>query len=366
MTSSTQAQLFEMLPFVDPIDRRPLHCVSIETRLTAEGNTFIANGSLITATGLQFPIVNGVPDFTEPSSSSQHSRSAKAGLSDQARTISQTFSEEWAATTDSQLSFIYTTQDLVRLHRDVWLQMDPTETTSVKNALLVGCGNGAEAWALAEIFPNALIYAVDVNANLLEVGEGMLRNPRIVPVRSELQSLPFELEFFDHVHCQGVLHHNRSTRDGFHRLARYVKPNGSMFVWVYANDDRHGVGGFRGALVRLYWGVSHALRPLISRLPRRPRALLIFLISLVLHPRAKKRALHKELWTFANTKHGIRDAFSPRFAHEHTTAEVVEWFEECGFDRLRPQRPLLYRKIFGRRLLGIGFLGWKSSVQSEE
>lgn len=327
-----------------------------------------------------YDIINGVAIIADPNNSDRTltrkriQRSSRgpsvSGAINTSRLVADlsvtqsTFSEEWAETNNS-LSFIYNSDDLVRLHRDVWIQMGEEERSSVRTVLNVGCGNGAESIALSTIFPNAAIAAVDLNLNLLSSNSLIRDHPRITPVLAPLQRMPFDKRSFDHVHCQGVLHHNRSTHDSLREIAEYVKPGGSLFVWVYAHEDRHAVSGNRGRFIRLYWRISHFSRFFLSRAPAPLRALLIGAISAAIHPIVKRRALHTETWTLRNTKHGIRDAFTPRFAHEHSVNEVARWLGDLGFENLRFQNSSRYTNLFNRRLTGIGFRATRSTDLGE-
>jgi hypothetical protein len=61
-------------------------------------------------------------------------------------------------------------------------------------------------------------------------------------------------------------------------------------------------------------------------------------------------------WGFQNTLHGLRDAFTPRYAHQHGFNEVLLWFERAGY-RTTVRSPLAYEKLIGKRLLGVGVRG---------
>jgi hypothetical protein len=52
----------------------------------------------------------------------------------------------------------------------------------------------------------------------------------------------------------------------------------------------------------------------------------------------------------------LRDAFTPRYAHQHGFNEVLLWFERAGY-RTTVQSPLAYEKLIGKRLLGVGVRG---------
>jgi SAM-dependent methyltransferase len=198
---------------------------------------------------------------------------------------------------------------------------------------------------------------VDLNLAVVAAGGLLVEKTRVDPIVASLFHLPFANESFDHVTCQGVLHHTWSTQEGFARVSAKVAPNGTLFIWVYAAEDAFVVHGLRGLVVKLYWGISHLVfRPLLSRSPGWFRTAIVTLISCLLHPILARRGRNRERWTFANTVHGIRDAFTPRYAHQLGFNEVAELFENAGYE-VRLQSPAAYRKDFGSRILGVGMIG---------
>jgi len=272
--------------------------------------------------------------------------------------VQKTFTEEWGGLKDDARTFVYEDHELLALHRDVWLRFSHEEADAVDSVLDVGCGFGKEATILSRIFPNAEVFGVDLNLSLLEAGPSLAAsNPRVHPVIASLFRLPFAAESFAHVHSQGVIHHTYSTHEAFKAIAAFARAGGSLFVWVYAKEDSHVVPGMRGVAVRTYWVVSHRLgRPVLSRLPGPLRNAAMFVLAGIASPLLRLRDRRGETWRFRNTLHGLRDAFTPRYAHQHGFNEVLMWFEDAGFDA-RMQSPARYRDLIGKRLVGVGVVG---------
>jgi SAM-dependent methyltransferase len=270
--------------------------------------------------------------------------------------VQKTFTEEWGGLGDDETTFIYSDAELLALHRDVWLRFSNDEAGRVGSVLNVGCGFGKEAVVLSRIFQRADVFAVDLNLSLLQAAPGLNANPRIHPIIASLFRLPFAPSSVDHVHSQGVIHHTYSTEQAFRAIAAYPRTSGSLFVWVYAQEDSIVVPGARGAAIRAYWLLSHRIgRPVLSRLPAPLRNAAMFLLTCAVYPIVKLRDRRKQ-WRFRNTLHGLRDAFTPRYAHQHGFNEVLTWFEDAGFEP-RLQSPSRYRDLVGRRLVGIGIVG---------
>ena len=271
--------------------------------------------------------------------------------------VQKTFTEEWSGLGNDERTFGYSDDELISLHRDVWLRFSQAETDAVDTVLNVGCGFGKEAIVLREIFPKADVFAVDLNLSLLQAAPRLNEYDRLHPIIASLFHLPFAPRSFAHVHSQGVIHHTFSTEAAFRAISAFTRPSGSLFVWVYAQEDAHVVHGVRGTLIWLYWVVSHRLgRPILSRMPAPIRNGAMIGLTALLYPFIKLRDRRSGEWHFRNTLHGLRDAFTPRYAHQHGFNEVLGWFEDAGFEP-RMQSPRRYRALIGKRLVGVGVVG---------
>lgn len=100
-------------------------------------------------------------------------------------------------------------------------------------ALDVGSGRGISAFALAKDGWNT--YALEPDASA-EVGAGAIRRlaaesgVAITVVQEWGESLPFEANFFELVHCRQVLHHARDLRQLCREIARVLKPGGTVIA----------------------------------------------------------------------------------------------------------------------------------------
>lgn len=367
-------QMFEIL--IDPVDGSSLNLVEIENHRYTDGRVVLKTGFLYSnETQNLYPIINGVPvlltfetkltlrfidDYKSILSKNEYNNLKLPNLEPMQgeKSIQTTFTEEWGGLGDDEITFAYDEEQGIKLHKDVWLKMSKEEIETKSLVLDVGCGFGKEAKYLMEIFNKARVVAVDLNLAVITAGLDLLETNRIFPVVSSLFRLPFKDLFFDHVHCQGVLHHTFSTEKAFESIEKKVKKDGSIFIWIYAWEDSFGIKGFRGFLVHFYWFVSHRIfRPILSRSPSFIRNPIIYFISLIFHPLVKNRGINKNReWKLKNTVHGIRDMFTPMYADRLRFNEVLVWFEKKDY-LVSVQSPLTYEKLFGHRLLGIGYVG---------
>jgi SAM-dependent methyltransferase len=203
----------------------------------------------------------------------------------------------------------------------------PREFFAGKLALDAGCGSGRWTYALAEL--GADVVAIDLTAGGLESAYEMLGDrPNVSFCQADLFNLPFRPQSFDFVMSWGVLHHTRDTRSAFANLPPLVGPNGTLYVMVYE----------RVAPLQLFF--TNGLRALMRRLPdeRRYAACRFLVVKNPLLYRALAPFLMVSRYDPANSEldrktlqFGLFDAYSPRYNHVHTAAEVVRWFEESGF-----------------------------------
>jgi len=268
--------------------------------------------------------------------------------------VQESFTDEWNTLQDDEITFLYTDDDLFRLHREVWLQWE-TPPPDVKRILNLGVGFGKESEILTKIVPGSTVFAVDLNLALLNRQDARVL-PNVQFVIASVFHLPFPEKSFDLVYSQGVIHHTYSTRKAYDALRKCVRAGGYLFVWLYGAEDAFVLPGFAGTIAKLRWLTESLIRPLIARLPRMARNAVIKTFAVLLHPLVRARVRLRSKWTFTNTTHLMFDYLGPRYAYKHAYNEVIEWFEDDGFD-ITVQSPSKYRRLFGKRLWGVGVMG---------
>jgi SAM-dependent methyltransferase len=269
------------------------------------------DGYLCPACGHRYPIVGGIPRLLEE-------------VPDDSRQIQRVFDFEHRRYRDS-----WHTRFEPRLVDQFLAECElPAEFFHGKRVLDAGCGSGRWTYALAEL--GADVVAFDLTSGGIEMAYEQLGSRENVSIcQANLFAPPFEPESFDFVMSWGVLHHTPSTRTAFHRIAPLVRPGGTLFVMVYERIypvRLFGTNLLRAALRRLtdeqrYRFCSH----LVVRNPWVARALNPFLM--IAHYDPNVSTVDPETLQF-----GLFDAYSPRYNHVHTRAEVRRWFAEEGFN----------------------------------
>jgi SAM-dependent methyltransferase len=122
-----------------------------------------------------------------------------------------------------------------------------------RRVLVAGCGNGAEAFALARRLPDADIVGADFSPRSIAIARAMQKRSRrarhIRFVVADLTSPRFGRsigEKFDFVSCHGVLSYVAQPERALENLAGCLEPDGALFLGV--NGARHFSVGWRRAL----------------------------------------------------------------------------------------------------------------------
>jgi uncharacterized protein YbaR (Trm112 family) len=245
------------------------------------------------------------------------------------RRTKSNFSLEWQTFKSSDGTWTMTPRDQVEAYF-----LDPLRalgaTDLVQDGALVfdaGCGPGLPSLGYAEL--GLEVLALDLSTGL-EHGEGLRRErpneirKRVHFIQGDLFHPPFRFGIADAVSSQGVISSTPSTRAGFDSIARVLKADGVLSVWVYSHE--------RGVTE-----VVDALRLITTRIP-----------SPIFAGIAAAAAPAFQAFCLLTTKTGIRpygrlsrgaarialmDIFGAPFVHTHDFDEVDEWFREQGFER---------------------------------
>ena len=204
-----------------------------------------------------------------------------------------------------------------------------------KLVLDVGCGMGR----FAEVATRwgARVVGIDFS-EAAEVAAKNLSDREFVAFQADVFSLPFGPESFDCIYSMGVLHHTPDCEKAVKLLPQYLKPGGTLAVWLYSGYNKwyrfsdqyrkvtHRLsprvlhGFFRVAVPFFYW-LDRGLR----------------VIPVIGPPVAG--AIHH---VFPINRHGIAeirvldtlDWYSPKYQSKHTYEQVFRWFESCGLEGL--------------------------------
>lgn len=204
-----------------------------------------------------------------------------------------------------------------------------------KLVLDVGCGMGRFAEVVTRW--GGRVVGIDFSA-AAEVAAMNLSDRAFVAFQADVFSLPFAPETFDCIYSMGVLHHTPDCEKAVKVLPQYLKPGGTLAVWLYSGYNKwyrfsdqyrkitHRVSPralhafFRVAVPFFYW-LDRGLRvvPIVGK----PLAGAIHhAFPVNRHPLAEVRVLDTLDW------------YSPQYQSKHTYEQVFRWFESCGLEGL--------------------------------
>ncbi len=214
---------------------------------------------------------------------------------------------------------------------------------SGKLVLDVGCGMGRFAEVASRW--GARVVAVDLSTAAEVAARNLVDRRSVVVFQADAFALPFAPESFDYVYSLGVLHHTPDCEAAFKGLTRFLKPGGTIAIWVYSGYNKwyRFSDLYRKVTHRLpapwlhglcrvfvpfgYYGY-HAIRWL--PLAGHPMSgLFHHIVPVSLQPDRDSRVLDTFDW------------YSPKYQSKHTYEEVFRWFEDCGLDSLR----VLYESV---------------------
>jgi SAM-dependent methyltransferase/uncharacterized protein YbaR (Trm112 family) len=224
--------------------RELLRCPSCRGRFQVEaiqegmnhGETDVVEGWLSCGCGAAYPIVRGIPRILEDAPRlfadfyARHPRSASAVPSVKTSTSAavdrtrESFGYQWTHFHEMATDF-----------RENFLEyIHPVDETFFpgKLGIDIGCGFGRHIY-------NAALFGADmVGLDISDAIESTRKNTEQLPnvhlVQANIYQPPFEDGTFDFAYSIGVLHHLPDPEAGFQRVTRLVKPNGSVFIWVYS------------------------------------------------------------------------------------------------------------------------------------
>lgn len=295
----------------------------------------ISSGRLRTVRGTHsYPIIDGIPRMLP----------GITGGADLRKVYADSFGYEW------------TTFDWPRARdeREFFAVTDePPRSLAGRVVLDGGCGGGRVSRVMAQHCERliGLDYSIAVDRARKHTAD--LHNCQFV--QGDILHPPLARERFDFVWSHGVLHHTENTRAGFDQLAALVKPGGSLQVIVFLKTPLP---------LRISDGL---LRAGVRQLPYRVAARLCRAMGVLRHlPAAsfwKRFVWFSQQPTAELREYCNFDWYMPRYHHEHSVAEVKDWFLAAGFDGVHyingwPDAPLTerYAEPRGWRLVRLGQL----------
>jgi SAM-dependent methyltransferase len=239
---------------VCPLSSDPLRLV-----VSTNGDEVDTGELVCDACDKRWPIRNAVPRLVPP------------GLEEQQRQTASAFGWQW--------------QHFVELHPEFeaqfldWLHPIDRAFFRGKRVLDAGCGTGRHAYHAAS-FGSTHVVALDLSGAVETARRNLMAFDNVDVVQGDLLRLPFRTAAegggFDFIYSIGVLHHLPNPKEGFLGLLPYLRPGGTIAVWVYGYENN--------GVVR---NVVEPLRRMSTRIPPPLLRFLAWPLAVGFHAAAK-------------------------------------------------------------------------------
>ena len=271
--------------------------------LRYEAQAVVSNSS-------RFPIVRGVPRFV---TSDLYVKS---------------FSFEWTTHSETQLDCFTGS----RSSEEQFIKKTGFSARDLQGKLVLDAGVGAGRYADVVSRWGGDVVGVDLSFAVESAHQNFADRPNVWIAQADIGALPFAPLSFDYIFSIGVLHHTPDTRAYFLKLVRFLKPGGTIAIWVYPQEGDYAI--------RQRW------IKFVNKLP--PRMFYAWCRWFV--PWAQGRLsnpwvdLVRRMFPFSAQGLGVEndildtfDGYSPRYHGIHSPDEVEGWFQEAGLQDI--QRP---------------------------
>jgi len=273
------------------------------------------SGVYCSSCSILYPVTNGVIQFVS------------------SEDYTESFGFEWNKYARTQLDQNGSCSSEEALRRKTGFSANDLEG---KWVLDVGCGMGRFAEVASRWGAN--VVAVDLSRAAEVVAQNLADRNNVWVCRADLFHLPLAPASFDYIYSVGVLHHTPDCERAFKTLTQFLKPGGTIAIWVYSAYSKwYRMSDFyRRFTTRLpsRWlhafcqiaGPLHYIHRGLRCVPAIGRILsggLLNLFPMSTHPKWDWRVLDTFDW------------YSPVYQSKHTYEEVFRWFEDCGLRDLR-------------------------------
>ncbi len=115
------------------------------------------------------------------------------------------------------------------------------KTIDQVKVLDAGCGTGELSAGCANTFPQAHFTAIELNSTSLDIAKKKaksLKNENIDFYQKNIMDIKDDLGNFDIIICSGVIHHLSQPELGLKHLAKLLKPDGIIAIYLYCKYTR--------------------------------------------------------------------------------------------------------------------------------
>lgn len=271
----------------------------------------------------RFKVTNGIPRFVD---------FAGADGSKKFKTASN-FSFQWNKFKDGYQNDPLTMQQ--------FLGPVALDEFADKVILDAGCGMGRYS-NIAAKSQAKLVISVDLGGSIDAAKEHNKNNENVFCIQGDIYNLPLKQGKIDLAYSLGVIHHLPNVEKAFKGLYSFLKPGGTLVVWVYGAENNEWVTRFVDPVrihitsklpMAILYPVSFiigGLLWLLMKLLYKPA--LTYLPSVGRHLFYSKYFSHMMTETFQQDVQTVLDHLLPPYSHYVAKGELEEWIKDLGAD----------------------------------
>jgi SAM-dependent methyltransferase len=200
-----------------------------------------------------FPVIDGIPRMLlTPMREAMMGSGPGDGADARQVATAQSFGFEWSRFPEMRDEWERNFLEYMAPHAPEFFQG--------KRVLDAGCGSGRHAFYAAQY--GAEVWAIDLGPAVQVARRNTDLCQAVHVVQADLYKPPFAPESFDFIYSLGVLHHLPDPEAGFRNLLRYLKPGGTIQVFLYWEPEGQ-------PLKRRLVAATSAVRRMTTRLPYR-------------------------------------------------------------------------------------------------
>ena len=314
---------------VDPYTKEDLKIISFDKIKSPVG---IENGILINENNFSaYPIINKAPILLKnhiPENFYHQYKALIDPLFENSEIINKqllrkansfSFSSEWEQFNKDNMSktWGFTAEErLVQFFEETKTSPDEIRQKLILDA---GSGNGLLTKAIAE--KGAYAIGIDYSDSVFNISLAN-PNPNLLYIKGDLNHPPFKDETFDIIISNGVIHHTKSTKKTFAKVAALVKEGGKFYLWLYRRPY--------DLYMKAFIYSTDFLRFIVNKLPGSLQKVIVNLYAGFFYH--LKRIRKKNVMEFDQLRIDAYDTLTPEYKHYHNPIEVAKWFHENGFE----------------------------------